>query len=104
MNSNNIYLLFIFICIPVRLLYAILINNNLNYSFFSVFIGLLFIYRGLTWNGEKGIFGDVLWWNKMRFIHGIIYILSYKYPKLLYLDVLLGFSAKTHNYLLSKIE
>lgn len=100
MNPTNLYLLFIVACIPTRLAYAYILNTYTQLSFLSIIIGILFIYRGITWDGgEKGIFGDVLWWNKMRFIHGIIYILAYKYPRLLYFDVILGFIAKSSHYL-----
>lgn len=99
MNQFNLYLLFIFACVPTRVLYAYLINKYVRFSFISIIIGLSFVYKGLTWRGERGIFGDVLWWNNLRFIHGIMYILSYKYPKLLYFDIIIGIIAKTHNYL-----
>jgi hypothetical protein len=99
MNQTHLYLLFMLGCMPARLLYAYLINKYNQFSFISIIIGIMFIYKGLTWRGEKGIFGDILWWNKMRFIHGLIYIVSYKYSKLLYFDILLGFAVKTQHYL-----
>lgn len=101
MNQNSLYILFIAACIPTRLLYAYLLNTYSRLAFISVIVGIMFIYRGITWDGEKGIFGDVLWWNKMRFVHGIINILAYRYPKLLYADVVVGLIAKTANYIVN---
>lgn len=98
MNNLDRFLLFLFACIPVRLIYAFIQNRYLFLNWISGIIGITFIYKWYTWKGEVGGFGGKLWWNNMRLIHGIIYILSVKYPILLYYDVVLGFIAKLYNY------
>lgn len=94
-NDNTRLILFIIACIPVRLAYAYIQNNiTPQLNFISAIIGILFIYKWATWKGEKGAFGGVLWWNTMRLVHGVIFILASRYPKMLYLDVAIGALAK----------
>lgn len=100
MNNFDRFLLFLLVCIPVRLIYAFIQNRYVFLNWISGIIGAIFIYKWYTWNGELGGFGGKLWWNNMRLIHGIIYIFSVKYPILLYYDVVLGFIAKLYNYYL----
>lgn len=102
-TDNMRLLFFIFACIPVRLVYAYVQNTYTYLNFISGFIGIMFIYRWATWNGEKGAFGGVLWWNTMRLIHGIIFILSVKFPFLLYIDVVIGAFVKLSRTLEFKI-
>lgn len=87
-------ILFFAVCIPVRLSFAYLQNSKYALNWLSLVIGFAFIYQWYNWKGQKGFFGGKLWWNKMRLVHGILYILAYFEPKLLYLDVLLGLIAK----------
>jgi hypothetical protein len=92
-------ILFYTVCIPVRLAFAYIQNSKYAMPWLNIFIGLSFIYQWFTWKGQPGFFGGKLWWNKMRLVHGIMYILAYYEPRLLYIDVLFGFIAKTCNML-----
>jgi hypothetical protein len=102
-NTSNITntqrnLLFFFACIPVRIAYAIFQNSKYSILWLNLIMGAGFIRKWWVWDGkEKGAFGGTLWWNNMRLIHGIIYILSFFNPQLLYLDVVIGLFAKIHN-------
>jgi hypothetical protein len=98
MNDNQRLLLFFLGCIPVRIIYAIFQNSKYSLWWLNVIIGVYFIYSWATWKGEKGAFGGILWWNNMRLIHGIIYLIAIQYPYLLYIDVIIGIIAKLNNF------
>ena len=112
-------LLFIFICLPVRLLIAFfakfLQNNSIKYlqsstiqyifSLFTLIIGISFINNWFI-NKKVGGFGGKVWWKNLRLIHGINFILysilsimniknAYK---LLFMDVLIGLISFILNY------
>lgn len=91
--------LFYFGCIPSRILYAILVNTYPRLWFLNLIIATYFFYKYLTWRGEKGFFGGVLWWNNMRLVHSIVFLLAIWYPKLLYVDVILGILARLYHTL-----
>lgn len=94
-------MLFFFGCIPTRIIYAIILNSSYAIKYhllwLNLFIGIGFIYKWYTWKGEKGAFGGVLWWNNMRFIHGIIHLIAFFNPRVLYLDIIIGIFAKIQN-------
>lgn len=98
MTDKQRYMLFLFICIPVRYLYAYLQYTYKYFNLLNIVIGVTFIYQFFNWNNEMGAFGGKLWWNNMRLIHGIIYIVAYKYPILLFIDPIIGFVAKSIHY------
>jgi hypothetical protein len=100
MNDNQRLVLFFLGCVPTRLLYAVVQNSKYGIWWLNILVGITFIYKWATWSGEKGAFGGVLWWNNMRFIHGIIYLVSAIYPILLYIDIVIGIIAKVANYYL----
>ena len=97
LNDKHRDIIFFLGCIPVRLLLAYIQNSKYALPLLSVFIGISFIVQGLRWSGEKGLFGGELWWNNMRFVHGMIFILSYYEPRLLYIDVIIGIISKMLN-------
>lgn len=97
MNDEQRFLLFFMGCIPVRLGYAIFQNSRYGIWWLNILIGIMFIYKWATWKGEKGAFGGVLWWNHMRLIHGILFILSGRYPVILYIDIVVGILATINN-------
>jgi hypothetical protein len=74
--------LFLFICVPVRLLlaYAIKQTNakHLKYIGYAMLIAAaLFIlsYFNFKQGRRKGAFGGKIWWNDMRAVHGCVYLL-----------------------------
>ena len=105
----NRLLLFIFVCLLIRILFVVItktINKKylpyLGYLALLPGLGFLIIYFcGLRKRGiETG--GELIWWNELRPIHGILY-LSFSYlainkSKLSYipllLDVLIGIIGK----------
>ena len=81
-NIQKRFLLFIFGCIGIRLLITIFAKNiNTNYLPILGYIALLpafgFIYIYLTDSRNTGgeVFGDKIWWNSLRPIHAILYLL-----------------------------
>ena len=96
-------LLFIFGCILVRSLLVLYHIKNKKYlpilGYIGILSGLGFIMVYLTDSNKRGAtFDQKAWWNILRPIHGIIYILfgylainkNSKAYKVLIADVLLG--------------
>lgn len=84
--------LFVFVCIPIRLLMAYLVKQMpLKYIKYTggifALIGGSFILSYINYNPQKdtGAFGGKIWWNNMRAFHGCMYllysILSIRYNK-----------------------
>ena len=70
-------LLFIFGCIPVRLLWVYLAystkSKELGWVGLLPAIGFLLIWMlGLRKTGRE-VFGDSIWWNDLRPLHSILY-------------------------------
>ena len=105
------FVLFLGGCILVRLLLVFLTKYigkyYINYLPFLGYLALIpaigFIYIYLTGSREKGgeVFGDKIWWNNLRPIHAIIYIL-FAYNAInknknswiyLFIDVIIGLLA-----------
>lgn len=86
MNITKAYLFCIAVrCIPIIMFY--ILNKNiipsitypLAYLISTLYciVGLLFLLKALTFNKkQKGFFGNTVWWNDLRYFHGIIYILN----------------------------
>ena len=81
-NIQKRFLLFLLFCIPTRLAIAILAKNiNINYlpvlGYIMLIIALSFLYLFLSGKRTTGpeTFGDKIWWNKLRPIHAMFYIL-----------------------------
>jgi hypothetical protein len=75
-------LLFLFGCIGIRSLFVIIAKTiNTNYLNYLGYLALLpaigFIYIFLTGTRESGpeTFGNKIWWNNLRPIHAILYLL-----------------------------
>ena len=76
------FLLFLIGCIGTRALFVYLakIANKtyLRYmGYLSLLPAIVFIYLFLSGSRKTGkeVFGDKIWWNNLRPIHGIIYLL-----------------------------
>lgn len=82
---NNIYkryLLFLFGCLGSRTLLVYFAKNAkediLKYlGYITLIIGIAFMYFFITGKRKTGpeVFGDKIWWNKLRPIHSILYLL-----------------------------
>ncbi len=75
-------LLFLIGCIGVRSLFVVIAKTiNRNYLKYLGYLALLpaigFIYIYLTGSRKSGpeTFGDKIWWNNLRPIHAILYLL-----------------------------
>ena len=104
-NIQKRFLLFLFGCIPTRLAIVFLAKNiSLQYLPILGYIALIpaigFIYLYLSGSRTSGpeTFGDKIWWNNLRPIHGLFYFIfaynainkvSYSWIYLLY-DVIFG--------------
>lgn len=76
------FLLFLFACIGTRSLFVYLAKNaNSTYLRYMGYLALLlaisFFYIFLTDSRKTGaeVFGDKIWWNNLRPIHGVLYLL-----------------------------
>ena len=76
------FLLFLIGCIGIRALFVYLAKiANKTYLRYMGYLSLLpaigFIYLFLSGSRKTGkeVFGDKIWWNNLRPIHGIIYLL-----------------------------
>ena len=105
-NFKKRFLLFLIGCIGMRILLVYLAKNLDPYyvkylGYISILIGISFIYLFFSGTRKTGpeVFGDKIWWNYLRPIHGILYLLfaynaingNNKAWMFLLLDVIIGF-------------
>lgn len=107
-NNQKRLLLFLLGCITTRLL-LVYLNYNLEEKYLNYFgylllvpaIGFAIIYIfGLRKYGRE-TFGQLIWWNKLRPIHSILYLISgillikknRKAGIILLIDVIIGFTS-----------
>ena len=76
------FLLFLFGCIGIRTLFVILAKiANKTYLRYMGYLAILpaigFFYLFLSGSRKTGaeVFGDKIWWNNLRPIHGLLYSL-----------------------------
>lgn len=76
------FLLFLFGCIGTRTLFVYLAKNaNKTYLRYMGYLAILpaigFFYLFITDSRKTGpeVFGDKIWWNNLRPIHGLMYAL-----------------------------
>ena len=76
------FLLFLIGCIGTRTLFVLLAKNaNKTYLQYMGYLALLpaigFFYLFLTGSRKTGaeVFGDKIWWNNLRPVHGLMYFL-----------------------------
>ena len=81
-NIQKRFLLFLIGCIGTRTLLVYLAKNvdktNLKYmGYLSLLPAIGFFYLFLTGSRKTGteVFGDKIWWNNLRPIHGCMYFL-----------------------------
>lgn len=81
-NIQKRFILFIFGCILVRSLFVLIAKNiPLKYLPYLGYLALIpaigFFYIYLTNSRKTGaeVFGDKIWWNNLRPIHGVLYCL-----------------------------
>jgi nucleoside permease NupC len=80
-NIQKRFILFLCGCILVRSIFVLIAKNKNNVEYLPImgFLALLpaiaFIYLYITDGRKTGaeVFGDKIWWNKLRPIHGILY-------------------------------
>ena len=102
------FLLFLIGCIGSRLLLVYIAKNIgiellkiMGYLLLMPAFGFIFIYlTGIRKTGAE-VFGDKIWWNNLRPIHGLLYLL-FSYNAIngntnswiyLFIDVLLGLTS-----------
>ena len=84
MNMNNIqkrFFLFLFGCILTRFIFVYIAKNidkknlaYMGYIFLIPAIGFLYIYINSLRKTGLEVFGDKIWWNDLRPIHGLNYL------------------------------
>ena len=81
-NIQKRFLLFIFGCISIRLLF-LYIAKTIDNSYLPI-LGLLalipaigFFYIFFTNSRDTGpeVFGEKIWWNDLRIVHGLLYLI-----------------------------
>jgi len=107
-NIQKRFIMFICGCIVARLLLVLLAKNVspthlrlLGYLSLIPAIGFLIIYFGDLRKTGREVMGNVIWWNELRPVHAIMYILFAVYAitkkdyawKVLLLDVCIGLIA-----------
>lgn len=100
-------LLFIGVCIPVRLTMIYITNTYINtkynplIKFIYLVLALLFIYRFVHFTTkERGGFGNKVWWNNLRMVHSVMYVafIVTEDIRVLLLNVILGVLGFLNNY------
>ena len=81
-NLQKRFLLFLIGCIGIRSLFVIIAKyTNMKYLKYLGYLALVpaigFIYIYLTGSRKTGpeVFGEKIWWNNLRPIHSILYLL-----------------------------
>lgn len=79
-NIQKRFILFIFGCILVRSLFVLIAKNitlkylpYLGYLALMPAIGIFYIYLTNSRKTGAEVFGDKIWWNNLRPIHGVLY-------------------------------
>ena len=72
--------LYSLLCIPVRSIpiITLFLTNKFNsyISLLYLFMGIAFLFRATSYKStQKGLFGGNVWWQKLRVIHGLFYLL-----------------------------
>jgi len=97
------FTLFLLGCIPVRFLFVYIAKNiPINYlpltAPITLIMGLGFFYTFFSGKKTGSTFNQIAWWNNLRPIHGLLYILYSYYAykknsdsyKILLFDVIFG--------------
>lgn len=112
MNILKRQLLFIMLCLPMRLLIALLpiyLNRLLKkmYSFIIFIVGISFLYLYFS-NSRLQAFesGGKTWWHNIRLIHGMLFLTASIYlfnnnnlaSFVMLIDLFIGFIAFLNNH------
>lgn len=80
LSDNSRKAIFLFVCVTIRLTLAFvawsLEDNKYEWIVSAIFLGasVLMFYKYLMYkNSDSGAFGQKLWWNNERFMHGFMY-------------------------------
>ena len=80
-NIHKRFLLFLFGCIGSRSALVILIKNQKKnnlpiFGYIGLIVSFGFLYIYLTNSRKTGgeVFGDKIWWNELRVVHGLLYL------------------------------
>jgi hypothetical protein len=81
-NMQKRFVLFLCGCIPARLALVYLAKNmSIKYlpllGYITLIIGISFAYLFLSGTRQTGaeVFGDKIWWNNLRPIHSLFYLM-----------------------------
>lgn len=114
MNVNKIHILYTLICLPIRIIIALIpiyLNKYLKkiYSIIILIIGISFLYAYFSNTRNFGIFNQPAWWHNLRLIHGVLYLISSFYlfknnnlsSGILLTDVVVGLVGFINNHFLN---
>jgi hypothetical protein len=78
-NIQKRFILFLMFCIPSRLLLAHFAKttNSPLIAYLTTVIGFGFLYLYFSGSRKRGaeVFGEKIWWNDLRPLHGSLYLL-----------------------------
>jgi hypothetical protein len=110
MEETHRKLLFLFGCLPIRILYIYLAKKaTLNRLFYlgiiAIIIGISFFYTNNIGN-TTGFFGGKAWWHPVRKLHGLLWVLfgilaimkKKRAYIVLIIDVIVGIITFINNY------
>ena len=79
MNLSFYFLICILVrCTFIYMAYISLSYDNLNllFSGLSLVIGISFFFQYITKYRKKGAFGQSIWWDAFRPLHGILFLIA----------------------------
>lgn len=80
-NTQKRFLYFLFGCVLIRCLFALIAKNNVQYLPIMGYLALLpaigFFYIYATGSRTTGpeVMGEQIWWNDLRPVHGFLYLM-----------------------------
>lgn len=75
---NTIIILYLLICIPLRIIIYTNFKETKNLRLAAVIamaFGFGFLYQYIYKKRKKGILGQEVWWDTNRLVYGIIYLI-----------------------------
>ena len=81
-NIQKRFILFLFACIPSRL-FLVYLSKNISLEYLPILgylalipaIGFIYLYLSKTRKTGPEVFGEKIWWDKLRPIHSLFYFL-----------------------------
>ena len=81
MNEISRIYAYLLVCLPIRSIPIITLfltdKLNIPIALLYLLMGLSFLYRTTTFHSKQlGFLGGKVWWQNLRYLHGIVYLLA----------------------------